>query len=294
VADDLQALVIKIPDAETAIFDIRIITSEWPEGEPPVHRGASAPPAPAMVEFQRGSIASHRIRSRHLGGERMIQVYVPTGLPAGSRLPVIYLGDGLNPDYVRISAAAVRDGRAQPAIIVGIENAGSTQDPSCAPRCDPRSREYLVDMPNATAEESRFENHAAFVIHEVIPLVEANYPAKRGADQRTAMGYSSGGAWALSMATRHPEAFSNAIALSLGWKPAADAARRILPSARLFLGAGRLEARFLSRTLLAAENARAAGAQVQLSTVNAGHSFENWAILFEQALRWLFPPARLG
>ena len=288
IAPGLQSVTLRVPDIDSAIFDIRLMPGEWSDSAP-VWRGRQAPAAPPAVPRPADRFGFHRIESVHLGEERSIQVYVPPGLAEGERVPVIYLADGLHPEYAAILEAAILEGRVRPAIIVGVPAGRSPDSAACAPRCDRRSQEYLIDIPEATPEELRFDRFARFVAEEVIPLVEASYPASPRPEDRATAGYSSGGAWAVTMAARRPDLFRKAIGLSVGWLPAAEAAGA-LGGSRVFLGAGLLESgRFLDRTRLAADRARAAGADVRLVTPNGGHAHETWQILFADALAWLFP-----
>jgi enterochelin esterase-like enzyme len=290
IGSGLQAASLRVPDIDSAIFDIQIMPGPW-AADFPVWRGRSAPPRPATTGARSGLGERHILQSAMLGGARGISVYVPSGIPAGEKVPAIYFADGLSGEFVAVLEAAVRAGRIAPVVIVGIDAAGSTPDPSCAPRCDPRSREYLVDIPNATPEEARFNVHARFVAEEVIPFVESHYPVLATREGRATAGYSSGGSWAVTMAARRPDLFAKAIAMSVGWLPAAETASG-LGHTQLFLAAGRLEGdRFIDRTSLAANLARRAGGNVRLVTPNAGHDFNMWEIAFADALGWLFPPA---
>jgi enterochelin esterase-like enzyme len=209
----------------------------------------------------------------------------------GDRLPVIYLADGLGPELAGVADALWRSGAIAPFLLVGIQSFRQRGDLACSPRCDDRSREYLVNIPDLPPEQSRFEAHARFVIEEVIPLIERTFPVSRWKEDRVTAGFSSGAAWAVSMVVRNPDLFGRSIAMSLGWLPAAEAAQQFREG-QLFIGGGRLEDRFYERSVLAARNAARAGARVRLRTPNAGHSYENWTILFDEALRWHFPPAR--
>lgn len=288
VAGGLQAVSIQVPDIHTAIFDIRIITGTAWSDEHDMYRGPSAEPAPRSVARDGSRESLHQIHSRHLGERREVQVYLPPAMPRNARLPVVYLGDGLSPELVGVAEALWQSGEAAPFILVGIASSRQHGAIGCAPRCDGRSREYLIEIPDLPPEQSRFDAHARFVLEEVVPLVEASFPASRRPQDRITAGYSSGGAWALTIAARHPAMFGGTIAMSVGWLPAAEAASN-LREGRIFIGGGRLEDRFYERSRLAASNALRAGAEVLLLTPNAGHSFDNWQILFADALRWHFP-----
>jgi enterochelin esterase-like enzyme len=287
----LQAIALRVPDIDSAIIDIGIMAGdEWPD-EPPVYRGRRAEAEPATLPIDDGRMSIHEIGSRHLGERRQVQVYLPPNMVKGVLLPAVYLGDGLTPQLIGVAEAMWQRGEAAPFMLVGISSSRKRGTVGCAPRCDGRSREYLIDIPDLPPEESRFDDHARFVTEEVLPLIEASFPASRSASQRIVGGWSSGGAWAVTMAARHPDVFGGTIAMSVGWLPAAQEAAK-LKHGQIFVGGGRLEDRFYERSRLAADNAARAGANVRLLTPNAGHSMENWAILFADALRWHFPPAQ--
>ena len=288
---DLQAAAIHVPEIESAIFDIRIITGEEWNEEHHLYRGPRAPAAAATADVVPARVISHVIPSAHLGENRRVEVYLPPRWTAGRRLPVIYSADGLASELAGIAEAGWRSGRLAPFIIVGVPSSRARGTVGCTPRCDGRSREYLIDIPGLPRDQSRFDAHARFIAEEVVPLIESTYYVSRRPADRVAAGYSSGGAWALTMAARRPDIFGGTIAMSVGWAPAAEAARH-LRRGRIFIGAGRLEDRFFEQSVLAAKNAKAAGANVRLVTLNAGHSMENWTILFADALRWHFPAGR--
>lgn len=291
VAGDLQAVALRVPDIESAIIDIGIMAGdEWPD-EPPVYRGPNAEPEPASLAIDQSRLTVHEVESRHLGERRQVQVYVPRDMPEGALLPAVYLGDGLSPQIMGVAEALWQNGEVAPFILVGIRSSRKQGAAGCAPRCDGRSREYLIEIPDLPPEESRFDAHARFIIEEVLPWVEKSFPAAPAPDQRIVSGWSSGGAWAVTMAARHPEVFGGTIAMSVGWLPAAQQASR-LTHGNIFVGGGRLEDSFYERSRLAAANARQAGANVRLLTPNAGHSIHNWTILFADALRWHFPAKR--
>jgi enterochelin esterase-like enzyme len=291
VTGDLQAVALRVPDIESAIIDIGIVAGEdWPN-EPPVYRGRKAAPEPASLPVDMNRVILREIESRHLGERRQVQVFVPPIIPQGAELPVIYLADGVTPQLMGVAAALWQRNQVAPFILVGVPSSRKRGAAGCVPRCDGRSREYLIEIPDLPPEESRFDAHARFVIEEVLPWIDESFPAARTADQRLVGGWSSGGAWAITMAARYPETFGGTIAMSVGWLPAAQQASR-LTRGNIFVGGGRLEDRFYERSILAAENATKAGANVRLLTPNAGHSMENWAILFADALRWHFPAKR--
>ena len=288
LGNGLYAVSVWVPDIETAIMDVVVLPDSQPGRAPAEWRGRLAPPAPKGAAGPHRPWETHEIQSVHLGQTRPIYVSVPEGIETLENVPVIYLADGRTDSFAGIAHALSAEGKASPVIIVGIESAPTGTDRSCFPQCDPRNQEYLPSMPDAAPHELRFDEHARFVLDEVIPFVESQYPVAREASGRATAGFSSGATWALAMAARHPEAFGNAIALSVGWTGAPEEAKR-LEAGKLFIGAGRLEPRFFRRSTEAAEAARRAGAEVRLVTLNAGHNFGLWDMLLADALPWVFP-----
>lgn len=290
VEGDLQAIALRIPDIATAIIDIKIMANGRVRGEG-TYRGPDAMASPARARGDERRFASHEIASRHLGESRYVRVYTPPNMRADARLPVLYFGDGLNPQYIELAEALWQSGIVRPFILVGIDSSMRRDTPGCTSRCDGRSLEYLAEIEGLPTGLSRFDAHARFVIDEVMPLIEAHYPASQTAADRLVGGYSSGGSWAATMASRHPDVFGGTIAMGIGWPfVAADASR--LSSGRIFIGAGKLDGRFYENSQLAVRNATRAGAQVRFLTPNGGHGEETWAILFADALRWHFPAER--
>jgi enterochelin esterase family protein len=57
-------------------------------------------------------------------------------------------------------------------------------------------------------------NFEQYVLHDVIPYVDANYPTVSGARSRGVFGFSSGGFGALNIASRNPEVFGAMAVLS--------------------------------------------------------------------------------
>ncbi len=293
IGGGLQAISVRVPDIASAILDVVVLP---PVGEPnldPVWRGPEAPPAPprsaaAAVEVR---TIHHEIGSAAFGEQRRFAVYVPEGIRDGERVPVIYLPDGGWPDFYRIADAMARDGQAAKVIMVGIYNAPRPSGPPCRERhCDLRSQELLIDLPGPTPGERRFYRRARFTIEEVIPFVESHYPVRRDPEGRAVLGWSSGGAWALTMAALHPDIFGNVIALSIGWEPAVRLAPRLQHGRALF-AYGRYEDReFRQRTVRAAELARVAGAEVRLRALPGGHAHSSWELSLAEALSWMFPP----
>lgn len=135
---------------------------------------------------------------------RTISVYVPAGYQPGTQAPFMVAGDGgVWSGYVDIAPVLdtlIHRKRIPPIIFIEVGNGGQDAQGS------QRSREY--DTVSAA--------HAQFIQHEVLPLVEAKAGVQLTDDPkgRAAMGISSSGAAAFTMAWFHPEWFSRVLAFS--------------------------------------------------------------------------------
>lgn len=288
---NFAGITVRIPRLREALIDVGF-TSDRSMSADDVLRGPEAPPAPPAAAPLRGRIESHPIESRALGETRGFAVYMPPDIPAEARLPVIYLADGDVPRFAPIAEAAVREGRAAPAIIVGIVPRYGPA-PSCSTTpCDRRMLDFLIDRSaEAPLGDTPFGRYMRYVTDEVMPFVDANYPASRRREDRITAGYSNGGSWALAAAEMRPDLFGNVIAMSSGTTGVLERAN-LLKDARIFAGAGMFEQRFLQRTSNIVEAARAAGADVEMRVLVSGHSPLMWDVLFADGIARLLPPTR--
>ena len=282
----IGAVTVRVPHVDEALLDAGLSLN----GGPPVLVPTShAPARPARVEPLRGSISGRVVHSDVLGEDRRIMIYVPPDARPDVRLPVIYLADGDIMGFAPVMEALVRDGRAAPAIIVGIRSEGTATGCVSQP-CDRRMLEYLVQAnPSGASPDSAFGRHLRFVTEEVIPLVERDFPASSRPQDRITSGFSNGGAWALAAAILRPDLFRNVLALSDGAQWAAEHAEP-LRGARVYVGAGLFETGFLARMRAAAAAASAAGAEVHMREIVSGHSRAMWEIMVAEGVAWLLPP----
>ncbi len=131
---------------------------------------------------------------------RKVAVYVPKQYVAGTAAPFIVGADG--PDRLLFSAldALITEHKIPVIVAISIGNGGGDAQGS------ERGLEY----------DTMSGRYAEFVENEVLPLVENKAQVKltRDPDGRAAIGYSSGGACALSMAWYHPEWYHRVLAYS--------------------------------------------------------------------------------
>ncbi len=136
---------------------------------------------------------------------RPLDIYIPAGYRRGQELPFIVMGDGGPTSANEIRLFTVLDNliheRKVPAMAVVSIGAGGQDSQGSE-----RGREYdTVDG-----------NYTEWVEHEVLPFVEQQLDVRltHDPDGRAAMGYSSSGAVAFTMAWFHPELYHKVLGYS--------------------------------------------------------------------------------
>ncbi len=168
---------------------------------------------PALWDWQdgiaHGTVHHHTYRSKVLDGAlRGLVVYTPPTME--EPMPVLYLAHGYSDEQGTWTAhgkahwildALIASGKAKPMIIV-------MPDAHAVPP-ETRDREnwdqYALDNSRAFCED---------LMHEVIPLVEAHYPASKDSSMRAFAGLSMGGHHAMTVALQHHTHFSQIGAFS--------------------------------------------------------------------------------
>lgn len=168
-----------------------------------------------------GEIYVHeRFRSKALGNERPIWVYLPPGYhdDQQKRFPVLYMHDGQNLFNSEISFSGVdwgidetaewliKKGMIRPIIIVAVSN---TPD---------RDSEY-TPVPDPEYGGGNLDQYAVFLINEVKPFIEKNYRALPGPETTGIMGSSLGGLASLYLGWKYDSVFGivGALSPSLWW-----------------------------------------------------------------------------
>ena len=251
----------------------------------------------------------HVIESRYLQAPRRITVLRPRRrrVSSGSPYPVLYLNDGQNlfdaarafggvPWNVQETVnALVRKREIPNLLVVGIDHGGVM-----------RNREYLPveDERNPYSTEPRGQQYADFVTRELMPFIERNYLAARGAANTGFGGSSYGAIAALYTALVNPGKFGRLLIES----PSLYVGNRYLlrqarlaerwPS-RVYLGVGTAETNRADwneetvanvRRLEEVLRANGLGPRRLKVVVDDGapHSERAWARRLPDALRFLF------
>ncbi len=145
--------------------------------------------------------------------KRVIRVFVPAR-KRGEKLPVLYMSDGQNLFdketsgfgcwYVREAIRAERKRSGKAAIVVGIHN----EDPDRMDDLTPVCLGVLRHKEARAAIHPRGEAFADFLLHRVMPAVEARFPVSAGKEHTAFCGSSAGGTMAFFLALRYPGSFS--------------------------------------------------------------------------------------
>jgi enterochelin esterase family protein len=238
-------------------------------------------------ETKPGDLHDHTFHSQAMGNERHFTVYTPARMRRTRRYPLLVVFDGL--DYARYASfKTVLDN-----LIHAYEIA-----PMIVVLCHPTDR-----MHDYTAEEQ----HARFVVEELLPFVEAHYPVRARAQDRGLMGASLGGVAALSTAWRHPGVFGALLLQSGSFaftdvggmqsrftiQPVVDFVSAFRadpgrPADKVFVSCGIYEPLiYENRSLVALLQGR--GIPLRYVEARDGHNWENWRDRLREGLSWLFP-----
>ena len=156
----------------------------------------------ARREVPHGRLEMVAYDSKTVGTSRRMQVYTPPGYSADKTYPVLYLLHGIGGDASEWENAChastvldnlIADGKAVPMIVVM-----------------PNGRAQKNDR----AEGDVFASAPAFaaferdLLEDVIPAIEARYPAVADREHRALAGLSMGGGQALNFGLTHLETFA--------------------------------------------------------------------------------------
>lgn len=152
-----------------------------------------------------------------LGNTRQVTVYLPPGYDEREeRYPVLYFQDGQNifdPDrsfirgqHWRLREAvdqAIAERTARPAIIVGIDNAGSA-----------RIDEYTPSADQKRNAGGRGDEYVRMIVDELKPVIDGRYRTLTDAASTSVGGSSLGGLISIHAALQRSDVFGSAAVMS--------------------------------------------------------------------------------
>ncbi len=233
-----------------------------------------------------GAIEEHLLRDTNLG-DRRISVYLPARFRRTRQYPLLIVHDGL--DYLRYAALqTVLDNLIHrlevSPMIVALTQSGD------------RLREYAAD-----------QRHADFIVGDVLPFMEQNYPIESRPAARGLMGASFGAVASMYTAWRNQNVFGRLLLQSgsfaftdIGQHKRGPAFDPIVPfvndfrdkpgkpAEKLFVSCGTYESLiYENRSLVPL--LQASGMMVRYVEARDGHNWENWRDRLREGLSWLFP-----
>ncbi|HEX4953502.1 MAG TPA: alpha/beta hydrolase-fold protein [Thermoanaerobaculia bacterium] len=238
-------------------------------------------------EARPGSYEDHHLRSKVLGRRQGVKVYLPARFRHTRRYPLLVVHDG--EDYLNYASL----GTVLDNLIHRMEVAPMVV--------------ALISSPRRLAEYAADPAHGRFVVEELLPFLEKEYPLDARPEARGLMGASFGGVASLSTAWRHPGVFGRLLLQSGSFAftdighhkrgPAFDPVvawvnefrdRPGRPAQKVFVSCGTYESLiYENRSLVPL--LQATGMEVRYAEARDGHNWENWRDRLRQALTWLFP-----
>lgn len=151
-------------------------------------------------------------------------VYLPPGYTSDARrYPVLYVNDGQDREAVRLGQTLgqlINEGAIRAPIVVAID-----MPPDRMAAYGLSDREHGVSLPATTrygTVGAHAHDYSEWVVHTLVPYVDAHYRTRATPDARAVLGWSLGGLNAFSLAWQYPEVFGVAGAFSPSFWPAAD------------------------------------------------------------------------
>ena len=240
-----------------------------------------------QLTTRRGQVVERTLSSEVYGDIRPVSIYLPARFSDTRRYPLVVFHDGL--DYLRFAnLQVVLDNLIHrleiPPMVVAMIGASD------------RMSEYAAS-----------DLHARFLLEEMVPLLEHEFPLLEEPGDRALAGASFGAVAALHAACAEPGRFGKLLLQSgsFAFTDIGDHDRGPLfdpvvefvngfrnvpvkPSNRIFLSCGIYESLiYYNRSLLPV--LQATGAEVRLVEAQDGHNWENWRDRLREGLSWLFP-----
>jgi enterochelin esterase-like enzyme len=307
VADtDLWALVLELPENSRVEYKLEVLAngqSQWIEDPLNSRRARDPFGANSVVhtlgyetpewtrpdpESRPGTLEELVVRSRALGEDRAVTLYLPARLRRTRRYPLLLVHDG--GDYLRYAnLQTVLDNLIHrleiPPLVVALMH--------------PRERlnEYVGDL-----------GHTRFLTEELVPQLEKRFPLLARPEGRGLMGASFGAVSSLHAAWGAP-GFYGRLLLQSGSFAFTDIGRHnqrgplfdpivsfmnafrsqpVHVADRLFVSCGIYESLiYENRSLVPL--LQATGMQVRYVEARDGHNWENWRDRLREGLSWLFP-----
>lgn len=212
------------------------------------------------------------IESSSLSERRAITVFLPSNHQSETSYPIVYCTDGQAlVSFSRNIEQATNMRELPELVLVGLHSSKH------------RSQEYTLDQ-----DTSRFRFHEQFFMEEVPCWLRNQFGFQTERDRTGIFGFSHGGAFALTMASRHSDLLGLVIAFSpAGMFEGIQFERQRddrLP--RFYLSAGTREKPLLKTARRLARHLKDRNVDYVITERPAGHDFEFWQTELPLALQW--------
>ena len=176
-------------------------------------------------------LPEQKVESRHLGGARVVRVYLPPSYDSAprKRYPVLYLHDGQNVfspagtnccfgwgnwglDTTADRLAA--EGRMREVIMVAVDNSRARYKEYRGMIHEAEGKPPRKSAATNETGNERFEAYAKFLVEELKPRIDREFRTLKTPASTGVMGSSLGGICSLSLAWENPKAFGLAASLS--------------------------------------------------------------------------------
>lgn len=236
---------------------------------------------------RRGEVVERMLRSEVFGDVRPLSIYLPARFRETRRYPLLVVHDGL--DYQRFSS-----------LVTVLDNLIHRLE-------IPPLVAALTQSPQRLDEYAASELHARFLVDEIVPLLEGEFPLLEDPRDRALLGASFGAVASLHAAWKNPGTFGKLLLQSgsfaftdIGdhdrgpvFDPVVDFVNDFRrapgkPADQVFLSCGIYESLiYYNRSILPILTET--GADVRLVESQDGHNWENWRDRLREGLTWLFP-----
>ena len=234
-----------------------------------------------------GALHGRQLQSHAFHEARDIQVYLPATYRENRRYPLLVVHDG--EDYLRYAdLKAVLDNLTHRLEIPPVIAA-------------------LVQSSDRINEYSGNDQHAQFLVDDLLPFMAAEYPLVDSVESRCLMGASFGGVASLHAAWRYPDRFGSLLLQSGSFAfsdigrhnrgPAFDPVVRFMnefreqpdrPAKRVFMSCGMYESLIYENRSLV-PHLQSKGVEVRFEEARDAHNWENWRDRLRIGLSWIMP-----
>ncbi|MEM7247842.1 MAG: alpha/beta hydrolase-fold protein, partial [Acidobacteriota bacterium] len=238
-------------------------------------------------EARKGKLEEHLIASTAFGEVRKFRVYVPARFRTNRRHPLLIVHDGR--DFLNFAGLqTVLDNLIHRYEI-------------------PPTVVALLDSDDRLNEYANNEQHARFVVEELVPAMSELYPLHDRPDARVLMGASFGAVATLSTAWRYQGTFGKLLLQSGSFAftdigehdrgPVFDPVVRFVnafrddpgrPAEQVHVSCGIYE-RLIYENRSLVPLLQSAGMSVRFEESRDGHDWENWRDRLRGGLSWLLP-----